>query len=241
MRYWSRSITLIEGCTPISESCLNCWSASMYHRFHGNDFLCMNGKWTGEIIIRTDRLPELIKGKKSQVISIWNDLFHEKISDAFIYAVFKTMYCSPDHIFLVLTKRAKRFLEWENGEGIALTRPFPNNIYLGITAENQQRLEERLPYLLQVNGNRFISIEPILSEINLLDFQPAVIFVNQLICGAETGHHARPANLDWFRSIRDQCKEAGIPLFIKNIGKKYKPDMSDWPEDLRVRELAWKL
>ncbi len=83
--------------------------------------------------------------------------------------------------------------------------------------------------------------------------------INWVIVGGESGPGARPCDLEWIRSIRDQCKEAGVPVFIKQIGAitvdsrfaesdgtpafiggikdKKGGDPSEWPEDLRVREL----
>lgn len=173
------------------------------------------------------------------------------IPDDFLLKVYTTMFSTPQHIYLILTKRPQKMFKFiETHKEI-----FPikylwdgsfNNIFHGTTCESQQRLAERLPYLLQVQGKKFLSLEPLLSDFNFRDifWGMNVAFskkeITQIICGAETGHHARPCNLDWIRSIRDQCKEANIPLFIKSIGKQYKKDMSDWPDDLRIRELVWR-
>jgi len=88
MKYWTHSITLVEGCSPVSEGCEYCWSAGYYHRFRAqkvydfisesdltiNDTPDGNPRFNGIIRIREDRLPELLKGK-DKVIQIWNDLF----------------------------------------------------------------------------------------------------------------------------------------------------------------------
>ena len=75
-----------------------------------------------------------------------------------------------------------------------------------------------------------------------------------VICGGESGPGARPAHLDWFRSARDQCQAAGVPFFLKQMGSFWARrrnsdpeqweqvdgkggDPSEWPEDLRIREL----
>lgn len=76
----------------------------------------------------------------------------------------------------------------------------------------------------------------------------AVIYprLSWVICGGESGHHARPFDLAWARSLRDQCKEAGVPFFMKQVGAnpvgcsrtkdKAGADPAEWPEDLRVQE-----
>lgn len=75
--------------------------------------------------------------------------------------------------------------------------------------------------------------------------------VNWVIAGGESGHGARPCNIEWIRSIRDQCKAACVPCFIKQLGARPEihegvelklndpkgGDPDEWPEDLRVREM----
>lgn len=96
------------------------------------------------------------------------------------------------------------------------------NIWLGVSAENQETLNERLPYLLSIDAHiRFISYEPALGPIQLLDavkHLPDIKKLSWIIAGGESGHNARPAHPDWFRSVRDQCKAAGIPYFLKQFG-----------------------
>jgi len=258
-KYWDKAWSLVEGCTPVSEGCEHCWSANITHRFRPEiskliesdidrhrhirltDF---DGKWTGYVNIREDRLDIPLKTKKPTTFSIWNDLFHEKVPIKYIGKALQIMKECPQHIFLILTKRANRLEianEWwftheENMDKI------PSNIYLGITAENQQRLEERLPYLLQVPGKRFISIEPLLGKINFrhpfdhCDSLKKLKKIDQIICGAETGHHARPCNLDWIRSVRDQCENAKIPFFLKQVNSK-RERMLDGREH---NDLVWR-
>ena len=55
--------------------------------------------------------------------------------------------------------------------------------------------------------------------------------ISWVICGGESGPKARHADPEWFRSVRDQCKEAGISFFMKQMTKK-----APIPEDLMIRE-----
>ncbi len=160
-----------------------------------------------------------------------------KVPFVFIDKALNITQQTPQHIYLILTKRAKNMKEYfcDYLPSTQMEWPLPN-VYIGTTAENQQYLEERLPYLLQIPGERFLSIEPLLGEIDLLK-QP-LIFTNihQIICGAETGTHARPCNLDWIRSIRDQCNEANIPFFLKQINAKRERIL----DDREHNELIWR-
>ena len=145
-------------------------------------------------------------------------------------------------------------------------------LWLGVTAENQQRADERIPILLQTPAAvRFVSVEPMLGSINMLPYighnayrcacgwhetentlhisgydknidGPEVAICEQcgkraeiyraldwIICGGETGPGARPMHPDWARSLRDQCKVAGVPFFFKSWGNYCRP--SQMPED----------
>lgn len=247
-KYWDKSITLVEGCTPVSEGCLYCWSETTYSRFHGDDELCRNGKWTGKIRTREDRLHELLKGRKPRVIQVWNDLMHKDVSDSFIGEVFYNAMESQ-HTILILTKRAKR-LSILSEPGIYI----PDNLWIGVTTENQRTADERIPYLLQVPGKRWLSVEPLLEEIDFSEY----LFIDtekypdgnekyigkqihQVIVGCETGRNARPCKIEYIESIVQQCEWAGIPCFVKavNINGKITSDINKFPESLRVRHLAW--
>lgn len=61
--------------------------------------------------------------------------------------------------------------------------------------------------------------------------------IELVIVGGESGPNARPMHPNWARSLRDQCREAGVPFYMKQIvenGKKLPFD--EFPDDLQVRE-----
>lgn len=114
--------------------------------------------------------------------------------------------------------------------------PLPN-VWLGATAENQARADERIPILLQIPAAvRFVSVEPMLGPVNLEQYLGLRLVDNTdpfwektfakkvergidwVICGGETGPGARPMHPDWVRSLRDQCQAAGVPLYFKSWG-----------------------
>ncbi len=140
--------------------------------------------------------------------------------------------------------------------------PLPN-VWLGVTAENQQAADERIPILLQISAAvRFVSVEPMLGPvdltgirfnrsvlvnvlegcgINLKSYTQSIpnVFCNKIdwvIGGGETGPGARPCYPDWVRSLKDQCQDAGVPFFLKQMhigGKLVKmPEMDGrrWDE-----------
>lgn len=157
------------------------------------------------------------------------------------------------------------------------------NIWLGVSVEDQKTADERIPLLLQTPAAvRWISAEPLLGPIDLESLTGLVgekyQVLNPILCsgdsnrpaidwvvvGGESGAGARPFDLAWARSIVQQCKAAGVAVFVKQLGSKAesipdrisyrgsktpKPDgfyrhlsnskggdINEWPEDLRVRE-----
>ena len=125
----------------------------------------------------------------------------------------------------------------------------PDNIWLGTSCENQSTANERIPILLQIPAAiRFISAEPLLGPIDFLSLLKGDIKyqgndeffipkINQIICGAESGRGARPMQLEWARSLRDQCKAAGVKFFMKQICESgYKIDYEKFPGDLKIRD-----
>lgn len=229
-----------------------------------------------------------LRRKKPSRIFVANmgDLFYDKVSDRDIQAVFGVMATAGQHTFQVLTKRPERMLEWmkktSHEECVAelchrdvkfdspkLRRnriasmpagwPWPlPNVWLGVSAENQETADERIPLLLETPAAvRFVSAEPLLGPINFRNTagrdglwkKPAGL--DWIIVGGESGPGARPYDLVWARSIIEQCQKTRVAVFHKQIGacpvdseqpsvilvtkSKKGGDMAEWPPELRVR------
>ena len=124
--------------------------------------------------------------------------------------------------------------------------PFPN-VWLGVSVENQHWADERIPILLDTPAAvRFISAEPLLGALDLNRWirpiwtargSVRVDFLHWVIVGGESGPHRRSFNPDWARSVRDQCAQAGVSYFMKQLGgARPGTALDQLPEDLRVRE-----
>lgn len=163
-KYWERAWSLVEGCTPVSEACENCWLKGIARRF-GDNF--------ERIITRSDRLDIPLKRKKPTVWAVWSDLFHKEVPNAFIHDAFDIMKECRQHTFLVLTKRPERIynvLYGHEGDYYMGGGDYLSNIYLGTTAENQGMADKRIPHLLKLDyWKKFLSLEPLLGEIDLLN------------------------------------------------------------------------
>ena len=143
-------------------------------------------------------------------------------------------------MLLVLTKRPQQMRVFLEMSGWNFDK-LPDNIYLGVTAENQQRADERIPILQQIPATKsFVSIEPMLGPVNLkiqpcwqcnsLNPQiewPCLIchgkrfaYPDWVIAGCESGPNRRQAKTQWFRDLKNQCVDAGIPYVIDIILEK---------------------
>lgn len=246
----------VTGCTPASEGCQNCYARRMANRLRGRCGYPADDPF--RVTLHPERLEEPLKWKKPRRVFVcsMSDLFHEDVHPYDIMQIFNVMAKAKQHTFLVLTKRPEKMLEFYKrlrpgnvipgpyfsitgiGEGWAGSPPrLPDNIWLGITAENQQRADERIPILLQIPAAvRFVSVEPMLGPVDLslsdgVDLSMSVgtglkpgksYLINSLdwvICGGETGPGARPMHPDWVRSLVLQCKNAGVPFFFKQHGE----------------------
>jgi protein gp37 len=124
--------------------------------------------------------------------------------------------------------------DWVNQEEKCGPWPLPN-VWLGVSAEDQDTLRDRAWKLLKVPAAvRFVSLEPLLGAVDL--DEPELLcrtwrrgatigtYLDWVIVGGESGPHARPMNPDWVRSLRDQCATAEIPFLFKQWGEFCAPD-----------------
>lgn len=117
------------------------------------------------------------------------------------------------------------------------------NLQLGVTAENQEQADKRIPVLLQIPAAvRFVSVEPMLGPVDLTAHHwggAMLAWLNWVICGGESGPGARPMHPDWARSLRDQCVSAGVPFFFKQWGEwGYQAGGQGWEKLVRVGKKA---
>lgn len=91
------------------------------------------------------------------------------------------------------------------------------NVWFGVSVENQNAADERIPLLLQTPAEvRFVSCEPLLSAV---DLSPWINELDWVIVGGESGPNARPMHPEWARGLRDQCVNANVPFFFKQWGE----------------------
>lgn len=233
-------------CTPVSEGCKNCWHLALANRLAKNPMIPEDRQKAyagGEPVLIKNELFAPSRLKKSAIIGVqfMGDLFHEDVKREWIDRIFHVMACASQHTYLLLTKRPERMKNYWMGE-IPIRGGAPgytvkkagephskviDHIWLGVTAENQEQADKRIPIFLQIPAMvRFVSNEPMLSKINLRlhDYAESCgshsirrYFLRWIICGTESGPRRRPAKIEWIRNLRDQCVSANTSFFLKQM------------------------
>lgn len=194
----------VSGCTKVSPGCDNCYAERITRRFpktYPNGF---------DLTVHPERLdvPRHWRRPRTVFVNSMSDLFHVDVDETYIRQVFDVMAECPQHTFQVLTKRAERLAR------LAPRLPWPSNVWMGVSVESAAYVW-RINYLRRVPAAvRFISAEPLLGPLERLDLSG----IQWLIAGGESQSGARPTAPEWFESLRDQCDQADVAFFLKQLG-----------------------
>jgi protein gp37 len=202
---WTQeTINPIIGCSKISAGCQNCYAERMACRLGamGNtDYLKVAYKpgtmisnftrwgWTGKTAIVESQLDKPFHWKKPRTIFVCSmgDLFHETVRQCWLHEVLNVIHKTPQHTYQILTKRPERFFEHElkcSKYGWDYSKSLPKNIWMGVTAENQEMLKQRERHLREIPAAvRFVSLEPLLGPI---DFKK--IYGHDMMCCVQCGY-----------------------------------------------------
>lgn len=248
-----------RGCTRISAGCENCYAEVMAHR---NPRVL--GVWgdDGTRVVASESYWQLPVRWNQKAKDTWvrRRVFCASLADVFEnrpeldkprhrlrHLIDQTPYLD----WLLLTKRPENVkLCYGGPEGHAhrsWIESWPTNAWLGVSVEDQKSASNRIPVLLDVPAKvRFLSVEPLLQPI---DLSPWIKSLDWVIVGGESGPAARACEEVWIQSIVSQCKDADVPVFVKQMGSRFYDngwrwghkdkkggDPSEWPEHLRVRE-----
>jgi protein gp37 len=164
-----------------------------------------------EVHVHPEMLEKPLHWKKPKMIftNSMSDFFHEKIPFDFLDRVLEVIKKTPQHTYQILTKRSWRMMRYSERIG-----RFPANVWCGVSVESDA-YKFRIDHLRKVQANvRFLSLEPLIGPINKLDLAG----VQWVIVGGESGPFHRPINLEWVRTIRDQCLSETVSFFFKQVG-----------------------
>lgn len=207
------------GCTKVSEACKLCYAetqeAIRYKRVKWGPgaarYRTSANNWKQPR--RWNKLADGAKQRPRVFCASLADIFDSEIDPEWRADLFELIRETEHLDWLLLTKRPQNvaaMLPEDWGDGW-------HNLWLGATAENQRRADERLPVLLEVPAVvRFTSCEPLLGPIDLSAYLADGL--HWVIAGGETGRGARAMDRDWARSLRDQCLDHQVAFHFKQWG-----------------------
>lgn len=229
----------VTGCTKVSQGCKHCYAERDWARLV--HLPAYQGRAFTDVECHPKRLDQPLIWRRPRRIFVnsMSDLFHPAVPFEFIEQVHEVIRESERHTFQILTKRPGRMLEfWKWRKEVYLANAYtstpPRNAWYGVSVEDQATADERIQLLLQTPAAvRWISAEPLLGPVrvgqylsrtnmpglSMPGFVDSLPGIDWVVAGGESGPKARPSHPDWFRSLRDQCKAAGVPFLFKQWGE----------------------
>lgn len=240
IEWCDHTINLWWGCVAVHEGCNNCYAETLAKRWGndiwGNDKPRKGIKSVWNELLKMQKLAKQAGEIHRVFVGSMMDIFEKpmmlqservyklntgEIREKFFEQISNGLY--PNLMFLLLTKRPSNINKYIPE---SWKQTPPENVMFGTSPVNQQTFDTLVRHLQEVNGKRFLSVEPQLDKITLSNLTG----IDWIIQGGESGHHKRPFNLEWARSMRDECQALGVPYFFKQIDK-----IQQIPDDLLIR------
>lgn len=243
------------GCRKISEGCKNCYMYREMDRFHKNGNLIKRAQHNDfyKPLHAKDKNPTTI------FVNSWSDFCIDfPAADEWRLMAWHVIRETPQHTYIILTKRPERLPQclppdWNDGY---------ENVWLGFSAENQERYDERSFHFRDVKAKvKFVSFEPLLGDISFIDTSASLSTsgydlingIDWIIAGGESGytrkgpHGYRKCEIEWFEHLLEQSRKIKKPFFMKQLGthlaKQYKcgkdvhgRELKNIPKNLQVRQ-----
>lgn len=203
----------VRGCTKVSPGCAHCYAETFAERFRGVPGHPFEQGFDLRIVPEKLGEPLLWKTPKMVFVNSMSDLFHEGVSDEYIVEVAQVMTQANWHTYQVLTKRHDRLRELLRTKLRFAAKT--EWIWWGVSVEDKKYGIPRIDSLRKSTAQvRFLSIEPLIEDIGHINLEG----ISWVIVGGESGPGARPIEAQWVRSIREQCRRAGVRFFFKQWG-----------------------
>lgn len=234
-KYWTSAWNPVIGCKPCSPACENCYAASWAKRF-GQSF--EPHKSSKGI---PPRKGTIFCGNVTDLFGDWRTT--EDMGNDIIHATIRGW--DADATYLWLTKRVVNMCNALELANKTIREHWFHNHYFGFTAENREWFEKRIDKCIYIPDwvNMWLSLEPLLGAIDLYPIirKDTIWSFKWVVVGCESGPKRRPCKIEWVESIVEQCLDANVPVFVKqlDIGGKCVTDINKFPEHLRIRQVPW--
>lgn len=260
----------VVGCTKVSQGCKNCYAETMHERFNGKgsfrninmkpDKLHEPLKWKGPKRCFVNSMSDLFH---EDVPFEFIDKVHAvmAIADNITFQVLtkraqrmKQYYTTPGRTEAIQREMSAIMHQYPKYYKRVMTAAMKliespmqltiQNLWLGVSVENQDAANGRIPELLQCPaGVRWVSCEPLLG--------PVILFgeIDWVVVGGESGPKARPMHPEWVKLLHEHCKAANVPFFFKQWGEWYtrhykmgnppKPTFIMWRDYQHFTQKLW--
>ncbi len=207
----------VHGCHKISPGCKFCYMFREKRQYGQDPELVVRSKTT---------FNAPLKWKESALIFAcsWSDWFIEEFDESRDEA-YEIIRSTPHHLYQILTKRSERMVAH-------MPRPPLSNVWWGVSCEDRKYGLPRIEHLRAIDGNRFVSFEPLLEDLGEIDLTG----IGWAIVGGESGPQRRAMNVEWLASIVRQCAEQGVPCFVKQDSGFKSGQQGRIPDALFVRQ-----
>lgn len=207
-----------HGCKKFSAGCENCYVYRIDAR-HGKDASVVTKNSDFDLPVRRKRNGEYSIAPGGRVYTCFSSDFLLEEADEWRKEAFDFIRERSDLDFMFITKRIHRLAEilpddWGDGY---------DNVYIGVTTENQDRADYRLPIFLEAPvKHRCIILEPLLERVDIARYLGP--WIDGVVVGGESGEMARVCDYDWVLNLHRQCAEREIPFHFKQTGARFKKD-----------------
>ena len=243
---------IVTGCSVVSPGCTNCYAEAYDKRVGGvpkkqrvdpevqqlrwgpNGARTRTSAANWKEPLKWNAAAEAAGERHRVFCASLADVFEERPElHAWRAELFSLIFSTPHLDWLLLTKRPEGFARFNFRTELGAPHSWPSNVWLGVTVENQEMADKRIPLLLEQPALvRFLSMEPLLGSVDLSAFMggsyvglPGDVVhdswnagISWVIIGGESGGNARPFHTEWARDLVTQCRRSVVAPFVKQMG-----------------------
>lgn len=209
-----------HGCHKCSEGCQNCYAYFLDKRYGRDTNEVVKNKSNFNFPVKKDRAGQYKLESGSFVrVCMTSDFFLEE-ADEWRKEAWDFIRQRPDVTFSLLTKRAQRIRkclpgDWDDGW---------DHVTFSVSCENQKRLEERMPYLLELpSKHKWVSLKPFIGEIDIEEYL-ATGQIETVLAGGENYLGSRPLHYEWVKKVHDACAKYNVQLIFGQTGNIFIKD-----------------
>lgn len=226
-----------HGCHRCSEGCQNCYAYFLDKRYGRDTNEVVRNKSDFNLPVKKDREGNYkLPGGSFVRVCMASDFFLEE-ADAWRDEAWDFIRRRPDVTFSLLTKRAERIKEclppdWGKGW---------DNVSFSVSCENQKRLEQRMPYLLDIPAkHRWVSLKPFIGEVDVAPYL-ATGKIETVLAGGENYLGSRPLHYEWVKKVHDACVEYDVQLIFGQTGNVFIRDGKEYKIRNRTDQMVYAL